>query len=158
MSFVLDHSHIGNWDLDLINNTSVRSLKHDQIFGYDSKLPEWNYDLFLSHVTPEDKEAVDKKYQYAINHKIDWIFECRIRRTDGEIRWILVSGGFAYAETGEVNLMCGIVQDVTILKELELNDIRHHDELKSLFKALPDTYFRMKSDGTILDCITQNPI
>ncbi|MCI2284785.1 EAL domain-containing protein [Colwellia sp. MSW7] len=158
LSFVLDHSHIGNWDLDLINNTSVRSLKHDQIFGYDSKLPEWNYDLFLSHVIPEDKEAVDKKYQYAINHKIDWIFECRIRRTDGEIRWILVSGGFAYAETGEVNLMCGIVQDVTILKELELNDIRHHDELKSLFKALPDTYFRMKSDGTILDCITQNPI
>lgn len=157
LSFVLDHSQIGNWDLDLINNTSVRSLKHDQIFGYDSAVPEWNYDLFLSHVIPEDKEAVDKKYQYAIEHKAEWIFECRIRRTDGEIRWILVSGGFAYAETGEVNLMCGIVQDVTVLKQLELNDIRHHDELKSLFKALPDTYFRMLPDGTILDCITQNP-
>lgn len=156
LSFILEHSNIGSWDLDLVNNTSVRSLKHDQIFGYDSHIPEWNYEFFLQHVIPQDRADVDHKFQYALKHTVDWNFECRIKRKDGKIRWINASGGFAYEATGKANLMCGIVQDITEIKELQLKDIRHHDELKSVFNALPDTYFRMEADGTILDFITQN--
>lgn len=155
LNFVLENSQIGSWDLDLTTLTSRRSLKHDQIFGYEELLPEWTYNMFIGHVHPEDKEKVDYKFQYAINNKTDWNFECRIVRNNGEVRWIIASGGTLEA-TGKSDIMCGIVQDITSLKELELKESLRHDELKSLLKSLPDTYFRMMPDGTILDCSTQN--
>ena len=151
LKFVLEHSHIGHWDLNLIDHTSNRSLRHDQIFGYDSLLPQWTYEMFLEHVIPEERADVDNNFQKAIKNKQDWEIECRIIRKDGEIRWVLASGGHVVDTTGEAKLMSGVVQDVTEQKRAEINELRHSAELKSLIKALPDTYFRMMSDGTILD-------
>ena len=156
LNYVLENSQIGNWELDLTTLTSRRSLKHDQIFGYDELLSEWTYNMFIEHVVPEDRADVDKKFQQAINNKTEWNFECRITRKDSEIRWIIASGGFTHEASGKNDLMCGIVQDITSLKQLELSDSRHHDELKSLLKSLPDTYFRMMPDGTILDYSSPN--
>jgi len=156
LTFVLEQSHIGNWELNLIDHTAHRSLKHDQIFGYDSLLPQWTYETFLEHVIPEDRADVDKKFQDAIKNQGDYKYECRIRRKDGEIRWILISGGHAFNSSGQVELMAGLVQDITKLKQAEIIKSHHEAELQSLFKALPDTYFRMKSDGTILDYQAQS--
>ena len=156
LTFVLEQNNMGNWELDLINNTAHRSLKHDQIFGYDSLLPQWTYEIFLEHVIPEDRAGVDNKFQQAIRNREDYKYECRIRRKDGEIRWILISGGHAFNTTKQAKLMAGIVQDVTELKQAEIIKSHHDAELQSLFKALPDTYFRMKPDGTILDYQAQN--
>ncbi|MEY8251495.1 MAG: diguanylate cyclase, partial [Colwellia sp.] len=156
LKFVLEHCQIGNWELNLIDHTSHRSLRHDQIFGYDSLLPQWTYEMFLEHVIPEDRADVDSKFQAAIENKIDWNYECRIHRKDGEIRWILVSGGHAFDTAGQAKLMAGIVQDITEIKQVEIEKLRHSVELQSLFKALPDTYFRMMPDGTILDYHAQN--
>src|SRR5262245_1994725 len=41
LSLALDASQIGMWDLDLLTDTSVRSLRHDQIFGYSSTITTW---------------------------------------------------------------------------------------------------------------------
>jgi diguanylate cyclase (GGDEF)-like protein/PAS domain S-box-containing protein len=151
LKFVLEHSYIGHWELNLIDYTSHRSLRHDQIFGYDSLLPTWTYEMFLEHVIPEDRAKVDKNFQAAIKNKTDWDFECRIRRKDGKIRWIIASGGHSLEITGQAKIMAGIVQDVTNRKQAELDRLRYSAELKSIFKALPDIYFRMRPDGTILD-------
>ena len=102
LTFVLDQSHIGNWELNLIDHTAHRSLKHDQIFGYDSLLPHWTYEIFLEHVIPEDRADVDKKFQDAIKNQGDYKYECRIRRKDGQVRCILISGGHAFNSSGQV--------------------------------------------------------
>jgi diguanylate cyclase (GGDEF)-like protein/PAS domain S-box-containing protein len=151
LKFVFDHSNIGNWELNLIDHTSHRSLRHDQIFGHDELLPNWTYEIFLEHVIPEDRAKVDKNFQSAIKNKTDWNFECRIRRKDGKIRWIMASGGHSLEVSGQAKLMAGIVQDVTSLKQAELDRLQYSAELKSIFKALPDIYFRMTPDGKILD-------
>ncbi|MEH6445766.1 MAG: EAL domain-containing protein [Oceanospirillaceae bacterium] len=151
LEFVFKHSHIGDWELNLIDHTSRRSLRHDQIFGYDSLLPQWTYEMFLEHVLPEERSHVNHKFQKAIENNADWNFECQILRKDGEIRWILASGGHVLDSTGQDKIMAGIVQDVTELKQTEIEKSRLSAELQSLFKALPDTYFRLMPDGTILD-------
>ena len=88
LRFALETSHTGAWDLDLVDHTSFRSLEHDRLFGYTELLPEWTYEMFLEHVLPEDRAAVDATFKQAQAAGTDWTFECRIRRTDGEIRWI----------------------------------------------------------------------
>ncbi|WCE28820.1 sensor domain-containing protein [Vibrio sp. SCSIO 43137] len=156
LNFVLEHSNTGTWDLNLIDYTAHRSLKHDQIFGYKTLLDEWTYEMFLEHVLPEDRIAVDDKFQKSMVTKTDWSFECRIRRIDGEVRWIWALGGHELDEHGEIKRMVGMVQDVTERKQNEIDKQHYAAELESLFQALPDLYFRMRSDGTIIDFHTQN--
>ena len=156
LALVLEQTHIGNWSLNLVDQTTNRSLTHDQIFGYDSLVPDWTYQTFLQHVLPEEKDEVDNKLQQAMASQNNWHIECRIRRKDGEIRWILASGGHTLDVLENTKLIVGIVQDITDLKQAEEANLRHNAELKSLFNALPDTYFRVTSDGNILDYHTQN--
>lgn len=148
---ILEQCHIGSWEFNHIDNTAHCSLTHDQIFGYDSLRPQWTYEMFLEHVIPEERATVDNKFQQAIKNKTDCSIECQIRRNDGEIRWILTTSGHAIDSTGQANLRAGTIQDVTELKQAEINKLRHSAELESLFNALPDIYFRMTLDGTILD-------
>ena len=113
LRFALETSHTGAWDLDLADHTAFRSLEHDRIFGYAELLPKWTYEMFLEHVLPEDRAMVDGKFRQAMESKGDWNFECRIRRTDGQVRWIWAAGRHRQEAIGAARRMAGIVQDIT---------------------------------------------
>ena len=65
--FALQASNMGAWELNLIDNTTWRSLRHDQIFGYEQLLPEWSYHTLLQHVVDDDKSRLNNLFQRAIN-------------------------------------------------------------------------------------------
>ncbi len=117
--FALETSHTGAWDLDLVDHAAHRSLEHDRIFGYERLLPQWTYETFLDHVVPEDRAAVDTKFRQATATRSDWSFECRIRRVDGEVRWIWAAGRHREDAAGRAPRMVGIVQDITERKQAE---------------------------------------
>ena len=119
LDFALEVAGLGQWDLNLEDHTAFRSLRHDQIFGYASLLPEWTYEAFLEHVLPEDRAAVDEQFQHALQHGEDWDFQCRIRRADGAVRWIWARGRIWRAEGGEPHHMLGTIADVTEQKRTE---------------------------------------
>ncbi len=133
LQFTLQTSHTGGWDLDLVDYTGHRTLEHDRIFGYESLLPEWNYQMFLEHVLPEDRDEVDRLFQHAIATKTNWDFECRIRRTDGEVRWIWASGKYSL-DDDIMPHMAGIVQDITERKKAEetIYELGYYDPLTHL--------------------------
>ncbi len=132
MSFAMETSHIGVWNLDLVDQTAYRSLEHDRIFGYAELLPLWTYAMFLDHVLPEDRTLVASKYQHAIDTQGDWNFECRIRRADGEVHWIWAAGRHQFDASGAARHMAGIVQDITERKQVE-EALRESEERLSLF-------------------------
>lgn len=117
--FALSTSQTGAWELDLVDHTAFRTLEHDRIFGYAELLPEWTYEQFLGHVLPEDRAEVDRKFQQAVSTQSDWSFECRIRRVDGEVRWIWAAGRHRTDGSGQARRMAGIVQDITVRKRHE---------------------------------------
>ena len=119
LRFALETCHIGAWDLDLVDHSAFRSLEHDRIFGYAEPLPQWTYEMFLDHVLPEDRAAVDAKFRHATDTQGDWSFECRIRRADGEVRWIWAAGRHRADATGASRRMAGIVQDITERKQAD---------------------------------------
>ena len=119
LRFALETIHAGAWDLDLVDHSAFRSLEHDRIFGYTQLLPEWTYEMFLEHVLPEDRAMVDGKFQEATENQSDWSFECRIRRTDGQVRWIWAAGRHTNVSAGAPLRMAGIVQDITERKQAE---------------------------------------
>jgi PAS domain S-box-containing protein len=133
-SFALESGGLGAWELDLQNHTAWRSLRHDQIFGYDDLLPEWTYEMFLDHVLPEDRSEVERTFGQALIKNKDWDFECRIRRKDGNIRWIWAKGRPEFNDIHEPYKMFGIVQDITDNKRI--NEALQESEEK--FRAIAE--------------------
>ncbi|MDF7807931.1 PAS domain S-box protein [Pontiellaceae bacterium B12219] len=130
LQFALEVSHMGAWDLDLVDLSSHRAPGHDHIFGYDNPLPEWTYEMFLEHVVPEDRADIDRQFQEALAHQSDWNFECRIRRPDGQLRWIRSVGRHGTPVDGTVRIMGGIVLDITERKQAEIELTHAHDLLE----------------------------
>ena len=119
LKHALEAGDMGVWGLDTKTGKAWRSLRHDQIFGYEAPLTEWTYQMFLDHVLPEDREAVDRKFGHALSSGTEWSFECRIRRTDGAARWIWAQGKPRMNDLNEVVQLVGLVRDITERKRAE---------------------------------------
>jgi PAS domain S-box-containing protein len=117
--------NIGQFKLNMLAKTSWRSVKHGQIFGYKNSDHDWNFEIFLQHVVPEDRDRIAKVYQQSISLKEEFSFEYRIRRKDnGSMRWLWSVASPVLDSNGTCVMLQGIVQDVTDLKrfEIELKD------------------------------------
>jgi len=130
----LEFSHTGGWDLDLRDHTANRTRAHDRIFGYPELLPEWSYERFLEHVVPDDRALVEERFRRSIATQSEWNFECRIRRADGETRWIWAVGGHQHEPDGTARRMAGIVQDITDRKRAEAERAELEEQLRQAHK------------------------
>ncbi len=119
LRLALETVRLGDWELDLSTLEAQRSLRHDQIFGYDTLLPEWSYDRFLEHVLPEDRAHVAKKFGASLAEGVPWDFECRIAPRGGGTRWIWARGKAYRDAAGKPVRVLGTVMDVTERKEAE---------------------------------------
>ncbi len=143
LELMLEMSAVGIWELDVVSGAAWRNLQHDRIFGYDELLSEWTYDRFLDHVVPEDRPAVDLRYGGAIDAHRPWSFECRIRRADGEVRWISATGRPIRGAGGETRKLIGHVIDVTHTK-------RNEERLRVL---LDELNHRVRNTLTVVQAI-----
>jgi PAS domain S-box-containing protein len=122
LDFVLFASKIGIWEVDLQTQPFVaepRSLRHDQIYGYDSLQPEWSYNIFMSHVHPDDRDLVAERFAHSVETLTDWQVECRIIRTDGAIRWVDISGNIYQDPNQQSVQLIGLIADITARKHNE---------------------------------------
>ena len=146
LNFALQTINAGSWEVDLRDHTVTRTLTHDRIFGYQTLLPSWTFEMFLEHVLPEDRPDVERHFRENTAARTDWNFECRIRRVDGEVRWLWSAGGHERTTAGDPVRMYGIVQDITKRK-------RAAEEIESLAKfpaENPNPILRVRHDGKIL--------
>lgn len=125
LQVALDAADMGSWDIDLATGVANRTLRHDQIFGYAEALPEWNVDIFLSHVDADQRPTVAEQFERAPTiGLID--FECGITANDGEHRWIAAKGRMRYDPSGRPVRMTGVVSDITARKEAEMQLAQVH--------------------------------
>ncbi|MES2465155.1 MAG: PAS domain-containing protein, partial [Armatimonadota bacterium] len=119
LDFALAAADLGQWSLNLADRTTKRTLRHDQIFGYDSLVPAWTFQKFLEHVLPADRAAVEDDFQRAVDTGSAWFAECRIRRVDGAVRHIWMKGLVRTDAAGYADEMLGIVGDITERRQAE---------------------------------------
>ena len=141
LNFALQIIRTGAWELDLRDHTAHRTLLHDQIFGYKTLLPSWTYEMFLEHVVPEDRPAVDRSFGEATASQTNWDFECRIRRIDGERRWIRAAGVHERNSDGNPERMSGVVQDITDRKRVEEALKKNEERFRVIAESITDVIY-----------------
>jgi len=146
LNLALDAAQIGMWDLDLVTDTAVRSLRHDQIFGYSSSVPTWGAAIFMNHVVPEDRETAKRAFEAAFASG-NFNMECRILWADESIHWISAKGRAYRDRTGKPVRMMGTVVDITEPRGAEEALQRSAREFRELAESMPQIVWITRADG-----------
>lgn len=120
LDFVLEAADIGWWDLDLVTNTTRRSLLHDRVFGYEDMLPSWSYDDYLAHVHVDDREMAAQSFETALAGGEPYAIDVRVVWPDGTLHWIFTCGRFLRNDEGVPIRVAGVVGDITKQKAAEI--------------------------------------
>ena len=109
---VFDPVLIGVWDYDLQSRRAVRSVTHDQIYGYSEALPVWTFETFLDHVVPEHRDLIRVRFENCVSSG-QGEFDCRITRADGTPAWIWSRGRVVHDASGAPARIVGVVMDTS---------------------------------------------
>ncbi|MEP6951844.1 MAG: PAS domain S-box protein [Ginsengibacter sp.] len=90
------------------------------VFDYSGLTPEQiNKDGWLQIVHPDDREENIKAWMHSVNSGIDFNFEHRFRRDDGEYRWQLSRAIPQKDANGKIQMWVGTSTDIHEIKELD---------------------------------------
>ncbi len=116
LELALDAGQMGIWDLDLTRDfAGSRNLRHDQIFGYQTRQEAWSIEIGRRHVLEEDRSAFDAAFAKAMQTG-ELHLEVRIRWPNGEVHWMAARGRVSFDELGRPVRAAGVNFDVTELK------------------------------------------
>ncbi len=125
---------VGVWEYDFVNRQLIWD---DSMFAiYDIAPGEFSsdYAAWQSRLLPEDVEKADAAVQQSIEQKTPYDIGFRIRRKDGQIRFIHARARLYCDEAGRPLRMVGTNEDVTEREKLEarMAYMAHYDPLTGL--------------------------
>lgn len=164
LRFVLEGSELGFWDWDIATGSVERNARWAEMLGYSHSEIQHTTKQWTDFIHPDDRERAWDSIKAVIDgrsrvHRLEY----RMLYKDGSTRWILDQASVMQRDgSGKPLRMCGTHTDITRRKqiEFELEEYRSRleqlveqrtNDLKALFDALPDLYFRVSDDGYILD-------
>ncbi|CAN5585246.1 PAS domain S-box protein [soil metagenome] len=124
-----------------------------EIFGLDPSSGPVNASRFLAEfVHPDDAEAFQAAVSAAIQTRSRFYFLGRLRRTDGDIRWVEFMGLSVQDDDAAPLRMQGTAADVTATKRAEAENRRLLLEVESERRRLADVFQHAPSCMCVLRC------
>jgi PAS domain S-box-containing protein len=121
------------------------------VTGYTSEEYSLDPHLWIRMVYEEDKKAVFELGEKILSGIDVLPLEHRIIHKNGSLRWVRNTPVLHYNEQGIITSYDGLITDITERKNAEEKLKQKVIELNGIFQALPDLYFKMEKDGTIID-------
>ncbi|WP_308992546.1 PAS domain S-box protein [Mariniflexile litorale] len=130
LNFAEELTMMGNWQVDLVNNSEKWSKNLYHIFGLEENT-EITRNTFISFVHPEDKERVAKHVEKSIKDKNFNDLMFRIKLKNGTIKTLLNLAEIVVDTMGNVIELVGTCQDVTQQRMAE-------KKFRGLLESAPD--------------------
>lgn len=127
-----DVAHLGNWKLDVINQTLIWSDEVYRIYGVDKKSFKPDLENAIDAYIPSDRQMVKDNVQQAIDYKIGFRMEAAIQQPSGKLRNVEARGMCELNEAGEVIAIFGTFQDITERKSQERELDLYRERLEKL--------------------------
>ena len=121
-------AHIGTFDWDIPSGQVAWTEEEERIFGIPAGTFGGTIEAWAGFVAPDDLPRMEREMAAAMERRDPYLdFGFRIRRPDGEVRWIEGSAQFLYADGGAPLRMVGVNVDVT--ERLRAEEERRRSEL-----------------------------
>jgi PAS domain S-box-containing protein/putative nucleotidyltransferase with HDIG domain len=125
-------AHLGNWELDLVNNRLDWSDEIYRIFEVDPQEFGANYEALLETIHPDDRERVNDSYRQSLKNKTPYEIVHRLRMTDGRIKYVHTMCETHFDDNGNPLHSVGTVQDITDSYQTEQALNRTNRALKAI--------------------------
>ena len=132
-------AQLGSWEINANENRFTWSRGFYLLLGYRPFEVEPSIELFLSHIHPDDREYMEKEIKELAQKSGTYFSDYRVIKKDGSIRYHTRKGNVVFNQKGKLARVYGIDQDVTAMKEAEIQLINakekaeESDRLKTAF-------------------------
>ncbi len=121
-----------DWDMEFISD------KVEPLTGYPASEFMGGGRSFASVIHPHDRDMVESIVNEAVARHEPFVLEYRIRRADGEERWVHENGQGVRDDRGEVLWLDGAIFDVTDRKEAELALVTERERAATGLQAVSE--------------------
>lgn len=154
-ALVIDASEQGIWDWNIPVNKVYFSPQWKKQIGYEDNELENDFNIWVDHLHPEDKEMCLSAVQtYLNNPQKHFILEFRFRHKDGGYRWIHNKAASILDEEGKVVRMFGSHTDITKRKLAEEALKESEERYKTFIESTDDMAF--VKDESLRYIVTNN--
>jgi len=101
-------------------------------------------------VHPHDLDHCIKIYESAFDARQRFTIEYRLRRNDGEYRWVLDNGVPIYSDTGNFSGYIGSCIDITDRKQAEASLLENQIQLAGIIQTAIDAIITVDSRGRVI--------
>ena len=144
LKLAIEAAHQGLWDWDIRANENYLSPDFYRILGYqyyeEPPIPfKPDYDQWLLHVHPDDRQRVAEFQQRYLDEEIPkYEVELRVRCKDGSYRWISSKGQIVQKNRLGIPIrMVGIINDITERKRTDELLRRSEEQMKMTVQNVP---------------------
>lgn len=142
-------AHLGSWDWEIPSGRVDWSDEMYRLFGYEPKSLIITFDVFLSVILPNDHDRVLASINDTLAGKAPYDLECRIVRSNGEVRTIHCRGEVLRDTNGLPIRMLGTALDITDRKRKESALQQREAHYRTLIEHSSDAITILELDGTI---------
>jgi PAS domain S-box-containing protein len=128
-----DVAQFGAHQYDAVNDRVYRSPQIRRILGAETA-EDRDFESAQAFVHPEDRHEVRWRKQQILRSEEQYQLTYRIRRPDGEVRWVLDRGQVERDTEGKALRVVGVLVDITDLKAAEQRQRLVFDELNHRVK------------------------
>ncbi len=142
-------AHLGDWELDIINNKLIWSDETYRIFNLNPQEIEISYEKFLALIHPEDKDMVNKTYLKSLKNKTSYSIEHRILLPLGEVKYVVERGKTYYNDEGIPTHSIGTIIDITNRYELKDTLRKSEEKYRAIVENTSEWIWEMDGTGVI---------
>ncbi|MFQ4137900.1 PAS domain-containing protein [Nodosilinea sp. PGN35] len=147
LEIALEAAQMGTWYVDLTQDVALRSLRHDQLFGYATPVETWSQALTRQHVVAADQPRFDAAFAHALATG-DLSFEGRVQWPDGSIHWMALCGRVYCDDNGTPLYSGGVNFDISDRKQAEINLQESEARFRQITETIQEVFWMTTADSS----------
>lgn len=120
-----------------------------ELTGYDPASLMEGRPSYGELIVPEDRQTVWDVVQAALALREPYELSYRIRRADGQVRWVWERGRGVYDESGQLQFLEGFVADVTARRQAEEALFQSRERLRITLESIGDAVLSTDAEGRV---------
>ena len=121
------------------------------IYGAEPSQQSPSLQDFIDQCHVEDLEVLERSIQYGLTERKSYVVEYRLVMPDGSLKWIYNRGRPVLNDDGEVDVLVGTIQDITLRKQSEETVVSNRARYTTLFRSASVAKVLMVPNSKILE-------